>query len=463
MFNYIEIQNVKRLRFVQLDKNDLDSPVVVLEGKNAQGKTSIIDALAMAVCGQGAMPDNPIREGEETASVVLKTTDDYKIERRISKVKTGKNKGALKTELRVWDKSGNIVAQPQTFLNGLLGKSIMRPLEIVHESPKERAQKVKEALSIDFSNEDAEKLRVEQERTELGRKAKLTEGNLQAYTHLPEHPQQLRSSEEVLRDISVIDKMLDDERNAEEKGRGKEEEINKMRGELSWKKRDIINDIDEMKKLDNEKKRLLERIQEIDQMIVNLKRNIITNEGKVKKLDDEIDLIERELGKGYFVPEEELEKRDRLKDELAKVHNNLKMSEEIRMRGLLKRRLKDEKSSYNRCTERINEIIERKRAILRNTVFPVHGMGFGSEDVTFNGIDFSQCSMSEKIKISIAINALINPAMRIMVLEDGSSLDDKSMREIQTIAKKSNYQIFVEKVRQTKFPHCLVIEEGTIK
>ena len=463
MLNRIEIQNVKKLKFVRIEKDRLGAPVVVLEGKNAQGKTSIIDALAMAICGDRSLPENPIREGETFATIELKTTDDYKIERRIGYVGRGKNKGELKSELKVWDKTGSIVECPQTFLNELLGKAIIRPLEIVHSKGKERMTTVKEALAIDFSHLDAEIGRLKEERLQLGREVSRTEGHLEAYKEIDDSLPVMRSADDVLKEISAIDQLLQDERNAAEKGRRQIEAVNQKRAFLVTTR---SRKAEKEKKINDNMNKIAEHkaaIASLKDNNINLGNAAAENDKYAEELEHQIKEMESKLEEGFTVPQEKIDEHTELKKELEKIHGKNELSEKIRKRDLLKHQLKKAKDDRAGCTGKIDGILEQKREILRKAAFPVKGMSFGEDDITFNEMPFSQCSMSEKIKMSIAINALINPKMRIMVLEDGSSLDDASMNELESIARKYNYQIFVEKVKQSSRPHCLVIEEGVIK
>ena len=457
MIRELEIQNFKRLRFVSLGGDKLGQPLTVLEGKNAQGKTSIIDALVASLCGDKELPENPIREGETESRIVIKTTNDLKIEKKLSYAKAGKSRGELVTSLVVWDKSGNIVARPQTFLNEMWGKAIARPLQIVHSTGKERMLTLKEALGVDFSDLDAEIGRIEQERLELGRQSKLTTGQLQAYKDAPKKQTPTRTADEVMKDIAVIDQLFEKERNMEDTQINRRKEIEAQKN--------VISDID------NQLKTIDQRVEEMQEKIQALKDHIESSRksqqviGK-KKEREESKLKQMQGGldpNTYEVPKEKRMEYDGLKTELKLVHNNAHISEQIRMRDLLNKRLKDEKQKYADCTAEIRKVTEKKVKILQQTKFPIPGMSFGEDDITLGGINFSQCSMSEKIKMSIGITALINPQMRLMFLEDGSSLDDEAMGEIEKIARKNNYQIFVEKVKQTSAPHCLVIEEGGVK
>ena len=61
----LQAENVKRLRAVEIKA---DGNVVIVGGRNAQGKTSVLDSIMYAFAGQGTVCKVPIRRGERKAS-----------------------------------------------------------------------------------------------------------------------------------------------------------------------------------------------------------------------------------------------------------------------------------------------------------------------------------------------------------------------------------------------------------
>ena len=63
----LEAENYKRLKAIEITP---DGNTVVIAGRNAQGKTSVLDAIWAALGGrEGNKASKPIREGAETAKV----------------------------------------------------------------------------------------------------------------------------------------------------------------------------------------------------------------------------------------------------------------------------------------------------------------------------------------------------------------------------------------------------------
>ena len=58
--NRLEIENVKRIKAVRIEPTA--NGLTVIGGKNAQGKTSVLDAIAWALGGNKFRPSDPQRD-----------------------------------------------------------------------------------------------------------------------------------------------------------------------------------------------------------------------------------------------------------------------------------------------------------------------------------------------------------------------------------------------------------------
>ena len=56
--------SLKRIKAVEITP---DGNLVVIGGRNAQGKTSVLDCITYALAGASSHPDQPIRNGEDKA------------------------------------------------------------------------------------------------------------------------------------------------------------------------------------------------------------------------------------------------------------------------------------------------------------------------------------------------------------------------------------------------------------
>ena len=70
----LEVQNVKRVKAVTLEPSP--DGLTTIGGRNGQGKTSVLDALAYALGGEKLAPTNYRREGAAGESRIRVETDD---------------------------------------------------------------------------------------------------------------------------------------------------------------------------------------------------------------------------------------------------------------------------------------------------------------------------------------------------------------------------------------------------
>lgn len=93
--NTLQIENIKRVKAVAL--NPAENGLTVIGGKNGQGKTSVLDAIAWALGGDRYRPSNPEREGSTLPPhIKLTLSNGLTVER------SGKN-----SALKVVDTTGN--------------------------------------------------------------------------------------------------------------------------------------------------------------------------------------------------------------------------------------------------------------------------------------------------------------------------------------------------------------------
>ena len=93
--------------------------------------------------------------------------------------------------------------------------------------------------------------------------------------------------------------------------------------------------------------------------------------------------------------------------------------------------------------------------------FPVVGLGFNDNGVTFNGVPFSQASSAEQLRVSVAMGLALNPTLRVVLIRDGSLLDDDSLAMVATMAAEKDSQVWIERVGHGE-ETSVVIEDGAV-
>jgi len=90
----------------------------------------------------------------------------------------------------------------------------------------------------------------------------------------------------------------------------------------------------------------------------------------------------------------------------------------------------------------IEKIDNEKENLLTSAPFPVPGLGFSEDGVTFNGIPFEQLAGAQQIQISMAVAMALNPQVRVVLIDDASLLDRDHFAVVKDMAKEHGFQVW---------------------
>lgn len=411
-------ENFKGLKAVEIEP---DQNFQIISGKNAQGKTSVLDSIWAAISGKTALKatDKPIRDGAEQA-VVKVDLDDI--------IVTRKWKGD-KTTLEVTAKDGARYSSPQTMLDNLVGRLSFDPLSFSNLDSKKQKEALQELVGVDFSKHDLDRKSHYEERTIINSDCKKLEGALSELPPVDKGtPDEELSASNVLAEISA----------AQEQKRSNAE----SRQAYEMLRHDATRAQDEMKLIENEIARLQSQLDAKKEAYKE-----ICEKGKASKAAIEM-LIEPDTT--------ELEQK---LQNIESINKNVRVKKE-RLRLL--NEIKECKESSEFLTKQIMDIDQLKKDTLQSAKFPIEGMSFDEEGVTFNGIPFKQCSAAERLKVSMAMAMALNPKLRVIRILDGSLLDSDNLALIHQMAQEQDYQVWIEVVDDSG-KVGIQIEDGQVK
>lgn len=412
----LTVQNLLRIQAAEIKP---DGALVIVAGRNDQGKSSLLNCIAIALSGKN-LPAKPIREGATTGQVILET-EQFVITRKFSQSGGG--------QLIVQDKEGGMVTAPQTKLDALYSLTTFDPLTFVRQKPPEQAGTLRQLTGLDFSDLQAEYDRLFSARTEVGRQVKMQTGKLTGIPRNPEVPEQPI-------DVAALAEELQEaiQHNAQ---------IDRDQELLS-----TIND----------------RIDGIQYTVDNVK-------AEIARLETTLERHKKELAA-------EIQMRDRQKANVAKAQpievvtiqarmsaveaTNLAIRENARWNDA-KRELTELESDYAAKTARLAELQQEKAKRTAAAKFPVEGLGFDQTGtgVTFEGHPLEQVSSSKQIRVSLAIACALNPNLRVMLIRDGSLLDSDSLELVRKYAEQHDAQVFMECVGNRE-DATVIIEDGNV-
>jgi predicted ATP-dependent endonuclease of OLD family len=157
----LQAENFKRLKAVEIKPN---GSTIVITGKNAQGKSSILDSIFAAVGGADALPSKPIRKGEQTARIKL-DLGELVITRKFT---------ATGSTLTVEGANGARFGSPQRMMDDLVGAIAFDPLEFTRMKPEKQFETVRSLvkLDVDIDALDGQNSKDFEARTDLNREIK---------------------------------------------------------------------------------------------------------------------------------------------------------------------------------------------------------------------------------------------------------------------------------------------------
>jgi tetrahydromethanopterin S-methyltransferase subunit G len=191
---------------------------------------------------------------------------------------------------------------------------------------------------------------------------------------------------------------------------------------------------------------------------------------KIKKLRAEWDkaiVWDKEINERYLL---QLELVDSLVDEdtnsirteisqaeetNSKIRSNLKLNE-------LLFHLEVRQKESDKITKRLEEIEDEKVKLISSSRLPIQDLTFDNSGIFYNGVPFEQASSAEQLRTSVAMGFAMNPKLKILLIRDGSLLDENNLKMIADMAEIEGGQLWLERVGEGK--ECqVIIEDGRIK
>jgi DNA repair exonuclease SbcCD ATPase subunit len=407
----LKAQNIKRLKAINItpDKN-----VVILKGNNGAGKSSVLDAIQMALGGSKSIPKKPIRDGQKEAEIVLEL-DGIVVERHW----TSDNKSYL--EVRGED--GQKIASPQAILDKLTGALAFDPLALLAFEPKKQIAILAELLGIDLQKFDDEHKRIFEERSLLNKEIKRIEAKIE-----PDNDEDNDLPEAEISITSLIEALT-----------------------LAESERSKIEDI--KRELDHSR----EDHKSITASIANLKAQIVEKEKRLIEVTEKGKALSIKV-KDIILPDTEL-----IKNKIQNADKTNKSIREKQAKKALIASLKETHKASEDLTQKLEDIKLEKSNKIKSVKFPVEGLSFGDDCLLSNGIPLNQASSAEQLKVSVAMGLALNPNLKIMLIRDGSLLDQNNLKIISEMAKDSDAQVWIEIVGKENGPAGIIIEDGEVE
>lgn len=414
-------ENFKRLSVVQITP---DGNLIQITGGNGQGKTSLLDSIQAALGGTDSEPDMPISEGKKSSKITLKLGDGT-----VAKFLVTKTFTAAGSYLKLESADGAKYSSPQKMLNEMMGAIGYDPISFMHMKDDAKYKLLRSLVKIeaDLPALDKERTAIYQERTGLNR--------------------DLASAKVRADAIFVPDDLPDDKPDV---------------AEITARLTNASSHNLRVKRMIDAEDAAMTKLSDLRIEIFALEDRLKTARAAYDKADEYLEGV-----KAVEIPQE----IDAIKVQQELQRANL-IVEDFRRRDA-KIAADAEVTTLERTaaekTARIDEIDAAKIKALADAKMPVDGLSFHQPDpskddgvVYYRGKPLAQASGAEKLRVSAAIGAALNPQLRVLLCRDGSLLDSKSLAALGKFAEENDMQCWIEKVDETGNVG-IVMEDGHVK
>jgi hypothetical protein len=424
----LQAENFKKLVAVEIKP---DGNFVQITGKNGQGKTSTLDAIWVALAGMSAAPSQPIRKGATAARIRL-DLGEVIVTRHF---KAGIDE-TFTTQLTVESAQGARYPSPQKMLDSLLGALSFDPLAFSRMEAKDQFNALTKFVpDVDFAAIDAANKREYDARTDVNRKAKEARSAADSIKITSEPKASVDESE-------LVEKM----RQAGEHNTG----IEKRKAN----REKIADQIADGKK----------RIQAIHQQISEWQKQIDVAEQSIKDESNLVGAFETKLADAPPLPDpvDTAVLADLINDAREVNATHARWVEQSKQRKMLLETAESFATQSGVLTKSIEDRTTAKLAKIAAAKLPIEGIGFGDGMVLLNDLPFDQASDAEKLRASVAIAMAANPKLPVVLIRDGSLLDEDGLRMVAEMADTRGAQVWIERVSNAGGVG-IVLENGSVK
>jgi len=431
----LQAENVKRLKAVAIAPSD---NLVEITGKNAQGKTSVLDALWWALAGKDALQSNPIRRGEESALIKL-DLGTLKVTRKFKAT----DEGGYTTTIAVESPEGAKFGSPQAMLDALVGELSFDPLGFTRMKPAQQLETLKQFVpGVDFDEIERQNKSDYDQRTVANRRAK-----------------ELRAQAEGMGIVGAIPERIDESALVTEL-----ESAGQIAATIEQRKAGRAAAEQQSKALTARLAELAERRAEYQRQIEAINQAMESSQEAITSAEAERAKIDEKLRTAEALPEPPDTSAIRAKIDEARTHNGniAALTERAKRKDELSAEAKAEEAKATKLSKAMEARTKAKADAIAAAKLPVDGITFAEGGVLLDGLPFDQASDAQQLRASIAIASAMQPKLRVIRVRDGSLLDSDSMALLAGFAEENDMQVWIETVQSGR-PGAVIIEDGQVQ
>jgi energy-coupling factor transporter ATP-binding protein EcfA2 len=395
----LHAENVKRVKAVALEPSP--TGLTVIGGKNGQGKTSVLDAVAWVLGGEKRKPSEPRRDGSVLPPEIrVQLSNGIVVERK------GKN-----SALHVIDPSGNRAGQK--LLDAFVEQFALDLPRFMAQSPKDKTKTLLAVVGVGarLSELEAEEAKLYSRRTEIGRIAEQKRHAADEMEMYPDAPDEI---------VSAL--------------------------ELIQRQQDILARNADRQRLVSEKNKLNDLIMSLDEQIQALEKRL------------------REAKENYRIAdrspnEMKLESTEELERDIADVDETNRKARANLARAKALDEAEQYRAEHEARTAEIEQIRADKLALLSGADLPLRELGVEDGELTYRGYRWDNLSGSEQLKVAVAIVRKLNPECGFVLLDKLEQMDPDTLAEFGAWLEQEDLQAIATRV-STGDECRIIIEDG---
>lgn len=419
----LELENVKRVRVVEIMPTA--SGLTVIGGRNGQGKTSVLDAIAWALGGNKQRPDEPNRRGAASpAKLRVQLSNGIAVERK------GKN-----GTLHVTDESG--MKAGQALLDEFVGQIAIDLPKFMAGSDAEKATALLQTLGIDdeLAKLDGQIKGVYSDRQLVGRDAKAKRAHANKLPHYDDAPDEPVSIAELVQEQQAILA-----RN------GERQQLKYRADEL---KRTVETDKAAVEMRRDDVERLKAALAQANQNLEEANSKLASDLTKAKDASKNAAEIVMESTAEIEISIANIEK---INEQVRANQTQSAASEEAAVA----------ESEYDELTGVLESLKEQRHALLDGAPLPLPGLSIDEEGkLTYLDHRWSDMSSSEQLRVATAVARAAKPECGFVLVDKLEQMDSQTLAEFGDWAKKQGLQVIGTRVA-TDDTCDLVIEDGRV-
>lgn len=404
--NRLEIENVKRIKAVRIEPTA--NGLTVIGGKNAQGKTSVLDAIAWALGGNKFRPSDPQRdESVIPPNLKIVMNNGLIVERK------GKN-----SDLKVTDPNGEKAGQK--LLDSFVEELALDLPKFMQASGAEKAKTLLHIIGVEdqLAELDLKEKQLYSERRYIGQTADQKEKFAKEQPYYPDAPDDIVSPSELIQ---------------------QQQEILARNGQRQQWIREYDSIMNEINILD-------QKIEEYENVL---------RRSKAQRSE----LLEKSAAAQKTPRQLEMESTEELEESIRNIDE---INRQVRA-NLDKIKAEDDARQYRQQYDSMSAELEKVRSakadLLKNADLPLPELSILDGELIYKGQKWDCMSSAEQLKVAAAIVRKLKPECGFILLDKLEQMDLDTLKEFGTWLEAEGLQAIATRV-STGEECSVIIEDG---